>query len=975
MLKLGPSKIVLIYALLSALWILSSDNAVDLLFSQNHTLALWASMLKGWLFVLVTSYLLLILLNTYRDQLASREAALRKSEALYKLLVENQSDLIAKLDVRKRFVYVSPSCCRLFGKLESDLLGTSLAPLVLEEDLRPTLRALKHLYAPPYQTYFQHRVQAKTGLRWLAWSGNTILNEQGKITAFLGVGRDITELKKAETALLDSESRFRALFENAPLPYLSLDEQGRLLDVNRRWQETLGYEKEETVGRWFGDLLHPNDKPLFKELFTTFNSSPFLDGAELTLLKKNGDSLLASFSGCVQHGDHGDFLRAHCIFTDVSQRKKAEAAIQASEEKLRVLFETAPDAILIFDADRQSFVNANPAAEALSGLSREELLRSTPQSFYAPVQPDGLPGSDTFNVYGRRALAGEQLLFERALTNAAGKQLICEVRLVALPSPDRRLLRASVIDVTERKKAEAELNHKTSLLASLINSTPDLVFIKDLKGVYLGCNPAFGAFVGKTVEEIVGRTDFDLFDLEVAKFFREQDELMFSVGKPRRNDEWVTFPDGRQMLLDTLKAPLVDQQGAFYGLLGMSRDITERFQLEEELRRSKDEAERANATKSAFLANMSHEIRTPLNGLMGMMQLLKRTRLDSLQQQYADMAIRAGRRLTQLLSDILDLSRIEANRMSIAHTVFVLNDVLDSLRETFDPLTLDKNVSLVVNPEPGLPEKLVGDEVRLRQILFNLVGNALKFSLQGEVRVDISLLTPVSPTCARLLFMISDQGVGIPDDQIGLICNAFTQVEDSYTRKQQGAGLGLAITKRLVELMRGALTFDSEEGKGATVYLSLPMDLPESLPLEKPMPLLAPPKSKKTFAILLVEDDMTSQFSIKYMLEFVGHKVDCAWDGKEALDLVARRPYDLILMDVQLPGMDGIQTMRRIREMEAGKRRTPIIAVTAYAMGGDRERLLDVGMDEHIPKPIEIETCLALIDKVMAASDVLKTAS
>ncbi|WP_243358562.1 response regulator [Fundidesulfovibrio terrae] len=406
--------------------------------------------------------------------------------------------------------------------------------------------------------------------------------------------------------------------------------------------------------------------------------------------------------------------------------------------------------------------------------------------------------------------------------------------------------------------------------------------------------------------------------------------------------------------------------------IGGSVDRAEELQrlAEARLQRAVAAAEAASVVKSEFLANMSHEIRTPLNGLLGMLQILETTHLDDEQRECVDMAIRSGNRLTRLLGDILDLSRIEAGRMNLYERTFTLEDILSSIAETFQPLSHEARLPLNISVDPDTPRVLVGDDVRIRQVLFNFVGNAMKFTTHGEVRVEVHPLTPPKPGMARLLFVVADTGMGIPDDKISLVCDPFTQLENDYTRTRQGAGLGLSIAKHLVDLMRGSLTIDSVEGHGTTVYCSLPLGLPrEGAALAGEQAYRAAYEAWESgLRLLLVEDEAVNRMSMQRLLEKRGHEVATARDGQEALEAVAAGDFDLVLMDIQMPVMNGLEATRKIRTDRSigNKARIPIVAMTAYAMAGDRERFLAAGMDDYVSKPVRISELAEVIRRVLA---------
>ncbi|MHC1789475.1 PocR ligand-binding domain-containing protein [Solidesulfovibrio sp.] len=408
-----------------------------------------------------------------------------------------------------------------------------------------------------------------------------------------------------------------------------------------------------------------------------------------------------------------------------------------------------------------------------------------------------------------------------------------------------------------------------------------------------------------------------------------------------------------------------------YGNIKLARAMTEKSLLIELLERSKEKSELANRTKSEFLANMSHEVRTPLNGILGMLQLLKTTNPTEEQSEYIVNAIQSSNRLTRLLSDILDISRIEAGRMHLVETEFDVYKTGQSVHDIFSIEAQNKGIQLTFSHAPGIPPKLVGDEARLRQILFNLVGNAIKFTDAGEVTVDVAVLPVSNDARVRVLITVRDTGIGISDDNLKRIFEPFVQAEDSYTRRFQGAGLGLSIVRRLVELLGGTITIDSTVGAGTTFYLSFPFKVPELPAKGEAQAATAIDRSGEAppLRILFAEDDAVSLLSGKRMLEKSGHTVVMASDGKEVLQRLGEQHIDLILMDIQMPRMDGVEATKAIRKSASlrHKAHIPIIAMTAYAMTGDQEKFLAAGMDAYIAKPMNQDSLRAVIQQVMVS--------
>jgi CheY-like chemotaxis protein len=360
---------------------------------------------------------------------------------------------------------------------------------------------------------------------------------------------------------------------------------------------------------------------------------------------------------------------------------------------------------------------------------------------------------------------------------------------------------------------------------------------------------------------------------------------------------------------------------------------------------------------------MSHEIRTPINGVMGMLQLLQAGPLDAEQTSYTATAIQSCKRLVRLLSDILDLSRIEAKKLSIQLAPMSVSDVFCQTRDLFLPIAHKAEVELCFDTDPTLPTKVLGDAARLQQVLFNLVGNALKFTPSGNVTVAAHALSPLKPGHGRVLFSVCDTGIGIPDENLGTLFEPFSQVDSGYTRSHQGAGLGLSICKRLVHLMGGSISVVSEAGVGTSIYFALDFEVESGLERFALAKDAVPTISLGGRKILLAEDDPVSAMAARAVLQKQGATVSHVQDGQAAIEALTRDTFDLVLMDVQMPVMDGVEATKAIRAGRCGEgsRNIPIVALTAYAMAGDKDIFLDAGMNGYVEKPVTIKDLLLAI--------------
>ncbi len=640
------------------------------------------------------------------------------------------------------------------------------------------------------------------------------------------------------------------------------------------------------------------------------------------------------------------------IMRNVRKTREADAILRASEEKYRQLIEDA--GVTLFTSNRGGyFTYINSKALDLTGYTPRELhnkhfthLLDYPEqeelgTFYVNQAFDG--DRESTKRFPIRRKNGERRWVEQHVVllrkNGIFSGYQCIVKDITLEKQKE----------DELKKAQKEMETLHERFESVLSNTPDIIFIKDTAGRYVLVNRRFQTTFAILPEQILGRTDRDFPDKLSAETSQETDRMVLLKEEMVEVEDMIVI-NGENRYFHIAKFPLRDPHGRVYGLCGVATDISQRIIREHELIDARRKAETAHGRMENFLANMSHELRTPLNGILGFTNLLREQSLVPEQKEYVKDIMDSAHNLLVLVNSLLDFSSIRSGKLHLEKSTF---DPAGVIRQTVDRYGIrasEKGLRLECEMEENLRVPLLGDPTRLQQILHNLIDNAIKFTDQGAVKLTVKTARTENQK-VTLRFSVSDTGIGIPESMKDKVGQVFTQLDEGDLRKYGGIGLGLALTRELIALHNGTIDVLDNPGGGTLIEFSLsyPLDVPETIAETLPPVtdgLLLPPLSGKL--ILLAEDNLLNQKLALRTLSSAGATADLAETGAEAVAMYRQKPYDCILMDIQMPIMDGLEATRMIRE--AGSP-IPIIALTACALKGDRERCLLAGMNDYLSKP------------------------
>ncbi|MFP4529507.1 MAG: PAS domain S-box protein, partial [Candidatus Kapaibacterium sp.] len=783
---------------------------------------------------------------------------------------------------------------------------------------------------------------------WIEGDYICMYDSEGRFAGHFGIQRDVSENVRMLNELREREEFLATIQETAQVGILLIERTTKMVNyVNSKALNMLDITREELIGHRCTDTIC-RDVGYCGACEMNISAEP----AEREMLRRDGTPIyLLKSSVGINLGGIEYILET---FVDISTQKIAEGIIARSEEKLKKFTMAAHDAIIYIN-HKGRIELWNRAAEKIFGYSEKEAIGKdlhkliAPAKYYEPFRK----GFEKFSKTGEGNAVGQSL--ELTAIRKGGEEFPVEIALSSLKIDDKWHAIGIIKDISERKIYEEKIRESERQYNGLFNNSSDAIFLIAVEGPgqfrYVAINPTHQQLTGFTNDIIAGKTPEELLGQEMAAKVILNYSFCHENARPYNYEEELALPGGRRTWMTNL-VPINDDKGNIYMIAGISRDITERKIFEKELLQAKNEAEHANSAKSIFLANMSHEIRTPMNSILGFSEILLNTTKDNQKRSYLKTILASGKTLLSLINDILDLSKIESGKLELENEPINPRVTLQELVDIFSQKAREKNLDLRLIIEEDFPEGVFLDEIRLRQILLNLLGNAIKFTDSGFVRLHAAARSATDETI-DLRIAVADSGIGIEPAEQENVFASFSQQTGQSTRKYGGTGLGLAISKRLALMMHGRIELESRPGEGSTFTLALDS-----------VPLAAPTNSNRNIfkwdseriifesaTVMVVDDIAQNRMLVKSYLNQTELSIVEAESGREAIRLLDTIRPNLILMDLRMPEIDGYETTRIIREIPEIKD-IPIVAFTASAMQPENDRI-KASFDGYLRKPVQ----------------------
>lgn len=908
-------------------------------------------------------YIPIFIANEYKGHLwkytnvtqrIENQILLEQSEERSRIVMNSSLNAIITVDHTGKITFWNEQARAIFGYKAEEVLGKIFTEFMIPERNKAQWEQSIYQYLTEgYNDFLNKNVELigvkKSGDEFLAEISIIPITQNGE-TFFCAFLQDISKRKEAENQLSENLVLLQTLLANLQSGIMVEDMDRKIVFTNQMFCDmgNITLSPIEMIGKDCTKLIN-NAKLLFKD------EEQFIDRVNKIIAQKKlvVREVIETKDNLFYERDYIPIIIAQEYkghlwkYTDVTERIHNQILLEQSEERNRNIMNASLNAIINIDK-KGKITFWNNQAEVIFGWKKEEVMGKPLTETIIPKQhhQGHNNGMKHYLATGEGPALNKNI--ELPAINRKGEEFPVEIAIIPLKLNGESFFCSFIQDISERKKAENKLKYQEEKYRNIISNMNLGIIEVDNQEIIQFANQSFATMSGYDIEFLIGKNPSEIFvfgenfdKIQHKKELRTRgisDVYQVPIKDKRGELKWWAISG----------APNYDDQGNLIGSVGIHLDITDQKQLEIELSKQKQKAEEASKAKEVFLANMSHEIRTPLNAIIGFLRELGKQELSHLQKKYIDNSTIASQHLLAILNNILDISKIEAGEMELEKEDFVFEDSIDKVIKVLHPLAQQKGLKLSASIDSKVYPVLKADSLRLEQILFNLVGNSLKFTPKGKIDLKCEVLADYA-NFQKIQIKVIDTGIGMDQNYIETIFKKFSQEDKAVTRKFGGTGLGMAITKELVTLMNGDIKIESEKNKGTTFFIIIP--------LEKGNPDKIKQNSNQTnvdisgISILVVEDNKMNQMVLQNSLQYFNCSVTEAENGIEALELLKHQTFDIILMDIQMPEMDGIEATKIIRN--EFKLQTPIIALTANAFKSEIENCKNAGMNDYVTKPFD----------------------